>query len=192
MANIDLSEERKLIISKRDYVPLYNIMRPQTYHRLYRALKNCENTYAAKVAKIMNHEKEHFSDKLNHLIEMDKLRDDLIKNQLSLGIIFERFIYTNVDANENKAVKLNFLLLYELYISLANRIEIYEDIISKYSDIEYKEDENGYVFQTESFKRTLDKIFELIGLENLHKIELDYKKLNINEFIEICIEKKDE
>ena len=191
MPNIDLLEEKKLIINKKDYDDLFSIMQPQTYHRLYRELEETEKEYTLKIGRIMTHQKEHFPDKLKHLIEMDKLREELIKNQCSLGIIFEKLIYAKYDENHNKVVILNLLLLYELYISLANRIEIYETLTLSYTEEQYKADVNKYIKNKNSFKRTIDKIFEAIGLEDFSKIELDYKTLNTKKYIDICYSKKD-
>lgn len=191
MPNINLFQERKFIINEQDYKQLFSIMQPQTYHRLYREIDETENEYNLKISKLMTHEKEHFPDKLKHLSKMDLLRDELIKNQCSLGMIFEKLIYTKYDENKNKEVSLNLLLMYELYISLANRIEIYEGLTANYDEEQYKSDINGYVRKKESFKRTVDKIFKAIGLDDLSKIELDYKTLNTKKFIDICYSKKD-
>lgn len=191
MPNIDLLEEKILIINKNDYYDLFSIMQPQTYHRLYRELEEIEKEYNIKISRIMTHQKEHFPDKLKHLIQMDKLRDELIKNQCALGMIFERLIYAKYDANNNKVVILNLFLLYEMYISLANRIETYETLIQNYTEEQYKADVNKYIKNKNSFKRTIDKIFVTIGLEDLSKIELEYKTLNTKKYIDICYSKKD-
>lgn len=192
MANIDLFEERKLIISKQDYNLLFYIMQPQTYHRLYREIGETESEYTSKISKLMTHQKEHFPDKLKHLSKMDLLRDELIKNQCSLGMIFEKLIYSKYDEeNKSKEVTLNLLLFYELYISLANRIKIYEDLTANYNEEQYKADPNGYIKHMNSFKKTIDNIFKVIGLEDLSKIEIDYKFLNTQKFIDICYSKKD-
>lgn len=191
MPNIDFFEERKIIINEEDYKKLFSIMQPQTYHRLYREIDEIENEYNLKISKLMTHEKEHFPDKLKHLSKMDKLRDELIRNQCALGMIFERLIYTKYDKNNNKEVSLNLLLMYELYLSLANRIKIYEDLTANYDAEQYKADVNGYIKNKASFKRTVDNIFNVIGLENLSKIEFDYKTLNTKKYIDICYSKKD-
>lgn len=191
MPNIDFFEERKIIINEEDYKKLFSIMQPQTYHRLYREIDEIENEYNLKISKLMTHEKEHFPDKLKHLSKIDKLRDELIRNQCALGMIFERLIYAKYDKNNNKEVSLNLLLMYELYLSLANRIKIYEDLTANYDAEQYKADVNGYIKNKASFKRTVDNIFNVIGLENLSKIEFDYKTLNTKKYIDICYSKKD-
>lgn len=185
MPNINLSEERTLQLGNSICNALCEIIKPFEYGRLYEKLNNCELRYEQTCNNRMNHEKEHFPDKLKYLIDSDNLRDELIMNQLSLALIYEKFMYAPINEKGEKIITLNLLLLYELYKALADKLE--EDYTPK-----TKEDEENYKFKKRCFEYALNKVFKVITLEDLNKIKLEYNNLNIEKYIMFCIEKKDE
>lgn len=133
--------------------------------------------------------KLHFSRLLERFIEEDEITDELAKKQFARGLILQRFI-------ERKLVgtlKLNAMLMYELYSAMVDEIQsnnyiINEDISITHIDYSEKKAEQDKANADNVILKSLsNKIIQAVSLKDIYIIKLDYEVLSILEHKELCL-----
>lgn len=180
--NINLNEiERKTIT---------NFLSAFTYDRLYNEYNHFKESIKEQdkdMARTGN--KLHFADKLNRLAREDKITDDLVKNQLSLGLILENFM----NRKKTDVLELNALLTYELYVSISEAIERNRAVILEEVSISHENytniKQNQKIAESENIilKNINKKIVDIVSLKNIYIMKLDYEDLTISEHKEFCL-----
>lgn len=188
--NFNYDIKYKIDLNENEKKCLLNILSAFTYTRLYNEFKTFKE-YIAEQDKDMarNGQKLHFTEKLNRLSREDQITDELVKNQLALGLILENFM----NRKEPNVIELNAMLAYEFYISIAEAIQRNNTIIQNeisIHDTNYKEEKEKHDEAKKSnihLKSLTNKIVSQIGLKNIYIIKLDYEILTISEHKELCL-----
>lgn len=188
--NFNYDTRYKINLNDIERNVITNLLSAFTYTRLYKDY-SCFKEDIKEQDKDMRGtgQKLHFADKLNRLSREDNITDDLVKNQLALGLILENFM----NRKENDFIELNAMLAYEFYISIAEAIERNKDMINEEISIQDANYSEKKLAQEKAKKDNIilkdlnKKIVALVGLKQIYIIKLDYAILTISEHKEACL-----
>lgn len=179
---INLNDNERSVIT--NFLSAFTYTRLYTeYSRLKEEIKEQDKDMARTGQKL------HFTDKLNRLSREDNITDDLVKNQLALGLILENFM----DRQVNDVLELNAMLMYEFYVSIAEAIEknniiVSEEIIIQDNNYMKKKSKQEIAKKDNIILKNINKkIIKLVGLKNIYIMKLDYEVLSISEHKEVCL-----
>lgn len=171
---------------------IYQFLTVNSYDRLYDEYKDYIEKIKDEDIKMQGSGKKlHFIENVNRLKDEDKITDTIMINQLALGLLLEyyaRFI-GGIKDGEKRNLKLNSILLYELYVTICERV-IIESI--NYSKFENNEDSKKSKVECENKINTLktisDKIEEIASLKELSLMEIAYEKITVKSHLDLCLQ----
>lgn len=186
MSNFDFKKEYKIELNKNELNCILTFLTVNSYSRLYKEYEEFKsNVKQDEISRVGSGEKQHFSDKMKILDLEDKITDGIMKNQLALGLLLEKYVdQIPIQNREIKIFNLKVLLMYELYITVAERVIELDSVIKKSEDINKK---NIAITNRDIFKNINKKIYNEVGLKDLSIIKIDYNNLTVQEHLELCL-----
>lgn len=186
MSNFDFEKQYKIELNKGELNLILKFLTVNSYSRLYKEYEEFKNDIKQdEISRAGSREKQHFSDKMKLLSLEDRITDTIMKNQLALGLLLEKYVdQIPIQQYENKTFNLKALLMYELYITVAERVIELDSVIRKSEDVNKK---NIAIINRDIFKNINKKIYNAIGLKDLSIIKIDYNNLTIEEHLELCL-----
>ena len=186
MSNFDFKKEYSINLNKDELSCILKFLTVNSYSRLYTEYEEFKNDVKQdEIERVGSGENQHFSDKMKILDLEDKITDAIMKNQLALGLLLEKYVdQITVQQSESKTFNLKALLMYELYITVAERVIELDSVIRKSDDVNKK---NIAIINRDIFNNINKKIYNAIGLKDLSIIKIDYNNLTIEEHLELCL-----
>ena len=183
-----------LELNKKESSVIYAFLTVNSYDRLYDTYREYKkNVEDEDIKRKGSREQLHYRDSLNRMKEEDRIVDIIMMNQLALGLLLEHYVRccAGQKENETKIFKLNSILIYELYVTICERIIAEsKDYNAKKSGQEIvKQDElESIIFRVNVLKNINKKLFKIIGLKDLDVMENEYKKISVEDHLSYCLQ----
>lgn len=163
-----------------------------SYDRLYSEYRQyIEAIKAEDIGMMGSGKKLHFIESVNRLKGEDKITDAIMMNQLALGLLLEHYarFLAGIKKNESRNLKLNSILIYELYITVCERIIIETNDYSKFdNDEKSQKKKHQCALRLNELKSIADKIKECVSLKTLSLMEIEYEKISLKSHLDLCLQ----
>ncbi|HHD2824469.1 TPA: hypothetical protein ACOTHD_003066 [Clostridium perfringens] len=192
---MDIFNNNKTYSIELDYIQakaIYQFLTVNSYDRLYDEYKGyIEKIKAEDIEMQGSGKKLHFIENVNRLKDEDKITDTIMMNQLALGLLLEYYVrfIGGIKDNDKRSLKLNSILLYELYVTICERI-IIESI--NYNNFENNEASKKLKLdcgnKIDTLKNISNKIEDVVGLKELSLMEIAYEKITVKSHLDLCLQ----
>lgn len=181
-----------LDLSYNESTVMLGFLTVKSYDRLYDKYRQYNENIKTEDKEMMGAGKKlHFIESVNRLKDEDRITDAIMMNQLALGLLLEyyaRFL-AGIKKGESRKLKLNSILIYELYITVCERIIIETKDYSEFDDDEKsKRDKNLCALRLNELKSIADKIKECVSLKTLSLMEIEYEKISLRAHLDLCLQ----
>ena len=171
---------------------IYQFLTVNSYNRLYDDYRAYNEEIKAKDIEMQGSGKKlHFIESVNRLKDEDKITDTIMMNQLALGLLLEHYAkyIAGIKQGDIRVLKLNSILMYELYVTVCERILLERNRYNNYEDSEKnKKDKINCGKRIEILEDVCDKIASVIGSRDLPLMEIAYEKITIKSHLELCLQ----
>lgn len=171
---------------------IYQFLTVNSYDRLYDEYRAYNEDIKAKDKEIQGSGKKlHFIETVHRLKDEDKITDIIMMNQLALGLLLEYYVQyvAGIKDGGNRILKLNSILMYELYITVCERIALEESIYNSYDNTESaRKLKSECILRINTLKNICDKIEEMVSLKELSLMEIAYEKITVQSHLDLCLQ----
>ena len=171
---------------------IYQFLTVNSYDRLYDEYRAYNEEIKAKDKEMQGSGKKlHFIENVNRLKDEDKITDIIMMNQLALGLLLEYYVkyVAGIKDGDNRFLKLNSILMYELYVTVCERIALEENNYNSYNNTEAVQKlKSDCASRINTLKNICDKIEEMVGLKNLSLMEIAYEKITVQSHLDLCLQ----
>lgn len=190
-------EENKIYeleLSKSESSVIYAFLTVNSYDRLYyEYTRNKINTAMDDKGREGSGKQLLFRESLIMLKKEDRLIDAIMMNQLALGLLLEHYVKCcgGHKSEEIRYLKLNSILLYELYITVCERIIAEEnEYIAKNKGVNGLSQQQTDILNQEikPLKDISKRLDKMIGLKKLKLMDNEYKKISIENHLNYCLQ----
>lgn len=184
----------ELHLNEKESDVIYAFLTVNSYNRLYDTYRAHKHSIASDdIERKGSREQLHYKDTLNRKKDEDRIVDTIIMNQLALGLLLEHYVtcYNVFKGKDVKVFKLNSILAYELYVTICERIiaetKDYKDT-KENNETNNQESLNKIAEKINILKNLNKKLYKIIGLKDLEVMESEYKKINIIDHLDFCLQ----